>query len=130
MPAELKPFAATLRCVIYSPSEVDAMLAADQLRSACMELLDEEDGDEVVLTQVTGLSSNLEPTETLVIFAKARNALIRTRIKECYLQAKEFDQIIHILRHRGETEGYIPPYDHTQFMDIAEAILTRNEEPA
>lgn len=126
---ELTPYVATLRCIINTPDEVEAILAADKLKQACEELLDEEDGDQVIITQVTGSTKDLAPVETMELFRKARNALIRTRIKECYYQAQGFDKIIHALSHRGTEEGFMPPYDYTNFMDIVEDILTRNGDP-
>lgn len=125
---ELTKYVATLRCVINTGSEVDAMLAADRLQAACMELLDEEDEDAVYLTQVTSISTDLEPTETLLVLTRARNALIRTRIKQCYVEAQALDQIIHALSRR-----YIPDidpqYDYGRFMEVAEEILTHGKDP-
>jgi len=93
-----------------------------------MELLDEEDEDAVYLTQVTSISTDLEPTETLLVLTRARNALIRTRIKQCYVEAQALDQIIHALSRR-----YIPDidpqYDYGRFMEVAEEILTHGKDP-
>ncbi|MGH9061324.1 MAG: hypothetical protein ACRDZY_17690 [Acidimicrobiales bacterium] len=105
------------------------MLAADRLKQVCEELLDEEDGDEVIITQVTSSTKDLEPTETLELFRRARNALIRTRIKECYQQAQEFDKMIHILSFRGMEDGFMPTYDYSKFLDIAEAVIVKDEDP-
>lgn len=104
------------------------MLAADRLREACMELLDEEDEDEVIVTQVTSVATDLEPTETLLILIRARNALIRTRIKDCYVEAQALDKIIHGLS-RHYSQDIEPQYDYGKFMEVAEAILTRGEDP-
>lgn len=126
---ELVPHVATIRCVINTETEVDAIVAADKLQEACMELLDEEDGDEVHVTQVTSMSSNLQPEETILVLVKARNALIRTRIKQCFHEAQELDRIIFALRRRQENEMDVVQYDYSSFISTAEAILNKGQEP-
>jgi hypothetical protein len=126
---KLIPFIATIRCVINSPDEVEANVTADRLRDLCMEWLDEEDGDDVRLTQVTASSSDLEPTETLVVLKRARNALIRTRIKECWELARELDKVCHILTKRGEMDQLLASYDYSKFMDLSADILQNHKDP-
>lgn len=128
VPQKLTKFVATLRCIINSPDEVEAQLTADRLQMECMELLDEDDGDEVRLTQVTSMSSELEPEELILTLQRSRNALIRTRIKECYDQASQLDQTIHRLKTFYDNE-ISEQYNYGAFFDLAEAILTRGEDP-
>lgn len=93
-----------------------------------MELLDEEDGDAVYVTQVTSVATDLEPTETLLVLMRARNALIRTKIKDCYAEAQVLDRIIHGLSRRY-SQDIEPQYDYGRFIEVADAILTRGEDP-
>lgn len=126
---ELTAFVGTLRLVINSPDEVEACMAADRLRELCLDYLDEEDGDQVILTQLTANSSDLTPEETLVVLKRARNALIRTRIRECYDLARELDKNIHAMSLRVSTEEAHTSYDYTALLDIAEQILNNNQDP-
>lgn len=128
MPA-LTPFVGTLRLVINSPDEVEATVTADRLRELCLGYLDEEDGDQVILTQLTSNSSDLSPEESLVVLKRARNALIRTRIKECYDTARLLDQTIHALGMRQSIEESRVSYDYTALLDIAEQILNNGQDP-
>lgn len=122
------PFVATIRAVIVSPDEVEATVTAERLREACEELLDTEEGDEVHVTQVTDTATNLSPDETLAVLYRARNALIRTRIKECWTLARELDITCHWLGRRFNP-GDTSDYDHGRILGITEAILHRREDP-
>jgi hypothetical protein len=126
---DLIPHIATLRCIINTADEVEAVLAADKLQAACEELLEPEDGDEVVVTQVTSMTTNVEPAETMVILRRARNALIRTRIRDCYDMAREFDKMIWILDHRSAGEHALAGYDYSHLLEVADEILTHGKDP-
>lgn len=126
---DLIPHVATLRVILNTRDEVEAILAADKLKSVCEDYLDAEEGDQVVVTQVTSTSTDVEPSETLTILLRARNALIRTRIKECYDQAREMDRIAYILEHRGDPEYALAGYDYTRLLEVAESILKHGKDP-
>lgn len=113
---------------VNCPNDVEAALAMGKLQRACEELLDEDDGDEVVVTQVTSITTDVEPEETMNILRRARNALVRTRIRSCHDLASQLDLELHKIKHRGEP-GYIPPYDYSRMMEITERILTKGEDP-
>lgn len=120
---------ATLRIFLYTDSEVEAVVVADEIAEEIVkEYLDEEDGDRAEVTQVTPFRTDVEPVEVLTILARARNALIRTRIKQCYEEASALDQLIHALRHR-ETSSMLPPYDYGAFLEVAQSILQENKDP-
>lgn len=123
---ELTTYVGTLRVIVNSPDEVEASITMDRLKEACEALLDEEDGDEVQLTQVTSNSTDLEPTETLNVLKRARNALIRTRIKQCYDQARELDKLIYVLATK---DGDLANYDYGGLLDIAQDILQKGHDP-
>lgn len=114
--------------VVNSPDEVEATLTMDTLRMACEELLDEEDGDSVTVTQLTGFAANISPEETLNVLKRARNALIRTRIKQCFDLARELDMTIKQLGDRDDA-SHSPVYDYGGFISIAERILNKGEDP-
>jgi hypothetical protein len=119
---DLKPFVANLRCFINLPDEVEAQVTAENLREACEELLDADEGDEVVVTAVESLSTDVEPAEQLVILARARNTLIRTRIKQCYDAAAYLDELMHQLKHHYGDEIQ-PFYDKSGFYRLAVQVL-------
>lgn len=122
-------FINTLRCFIYEKDEVGAAVAVEDIIDLIKDYLDPEDGDRVESTQLTAFSSDLEPEELLIVLAHARNGLIKTRIKQCFDFAHQLDELMHSIRHRDDGSGFIPPYNHGDFMDIAKKILTDGEEP-
>src|SRR5687768_16011648 len=93
----LRPYIGTMRVVINVQDDVEAHLTMDRLRIECEGLLDEEDGDEVLTTQIIPFTTNVSPEETLVILKRARNALIKTRVKHCWDSARDLDMTIHHL---------------------------------
>ena len=127
--SDLIAHVATLRVVLYTKDEVEAVLAADKLKSVCEDYLDAEEGDEVVVTQVSSTTTDVEPAETLVILRRARNALIRTRIKQCFDMAREFDKMIYQLEHRADGEHALANYDYGNLLDVADQILTQGKDP-
>jgi len=124
----LLPFIGTLRIVVYVQDEVEANLTMDRLRLECEELLDEEDGDEVLMTQIIPFTTDVSPEETLTILKRARNALIRTRIKQCWDTARDLDMTIHTLSMQVDPE-YPANYDYSKLLEISERILHKKEEP-
>lgn len=128
MADEPRTFVSTVRVVTVSQDEVDAQLTLDRLREAMMGLLDEEEGDSVTVTQTTEFTTDISPEEMLVILKRARNALIRTRIKQCFDLAREMDQQIYLLAGRFDPE-FSPNYDYGSFIGIAERILNKGEDP-
>jgi hypothetical protein len=128
-PVPLQAFIVTLRCVVNVESAVNADMVSERLRAICLDHLDEEEGDQVIVTQVTDSSINIHPTESLVVLKRARNVLIRTRIKECYDNARSLDETIHALEHRESLGDIMPTYDYGRLLELAEAILQRGENP-
>lgn len=122
-------YVATLRAVFDAEDEVEAIFIADQIRQNGIVDLDEDDGDILDVTQVTSNDLALSPEETLTVLRRARNLLIRTRVKECYETAREFDKLIYILAHRTDPAFSLAGYNYGDFLDISEAILMRGEMP-
>lgn len=122
-------YVATLRAVFDAEDEVEAIFIADQIRLNGFQDLDEDDGDILDVTQVTSNSLELSPEETLTQLKRARNLLIKTRIRQCYELAKELDQQLYALEHRADSDFSMAGYDYGKFMEIAEAILQRGEVP-
>lgn len=126
---DLIPHIATLRVILNTEDEVEAVLAADKLKMLCEDYIDPEDGDEIVVTQVTSMTTAVEPSETMAIFRRARNALIRTRIKDCFDMAREFDKMIWILDHRADGDHALAGYDYGHLLEVADQILTYGKDP-
>lgn len=117
-----------MRVVAYCQDEVEATLMMDKLVQECESLLDDEDGDTVTVTQITGSTTDITPEETLVVLRRARNALIRTRIKECFDLARTLDEQIYHLGRRTDP-SFSPSYDYGRIISIADAILNHGEDP-
>lgn len=100
----------------------------DRLHEAMTDLLDEEEGDRVVVTQIVPFNSDTSPEEVMTVLRRARNALIRTRIKQCFDLARDMDQVMHSIAGRDDP-GYSLPYDYGNFITIAERILNKGEDP-
>jgi hypothetical protein len=125
---ELLPYVGTIRAIIHCHDDVEATLTMDRLVHECEEWLDEEDGDSIYATQVTGFTTDISPEETVTVLKRARNALIRTRIRECFDLARSMDEQIYYLERRLDP-SYAPTYDYGRFVTIAEKILNRGEDP-
>lgn len=125
---DLQQFIGTVRVVLNVEDEVEATLTMDRLRTECEELLDEEDGDEVIITQITPFTTDVSPEELLTILRRARNALIRTRVKECFDIASWLDQTIYQM---AQTQDPSMPaqYDYGRMMDFLTRILKNKEDP-
>lgn len=119
----------TLRVVLNVQDELEAVLAMDKIRNEAMDLLDEEEGDAVELTQLIRFdSAHLTPEEILVNLKRTRNILIRTRMRGCYDLASALDQQIHTL-HCQLDSGYDPQYDYGRMMSFLDRILNKKEDP-
>lgn len=128
MPPELQRFIGTMRVVLNVQDELEATLTMDRLQTECGGLLDEEDGDEVIITQTTPFTTDVSPEEVLTIFRRARNALIRTRMKECFDIARSLDMVIYNLATQQDPT-MSATYDYSRMMDFLERILLNKEDP-
>jgi hypothetical protein len=123
-------YVATLRAVYDADDDVTAIFMADQIRVNGEQDLDDDDGNSLEVTQVTSMEVDLEPDEIITQLRHTRNILIKTRIKECFAEARQLDMLVHMLQHRHEPAIAMAGYDYSTFMDVAEAILIRNEVPS
>lgn len=128
MPHELQQFIGTVRVVLNVEDEIEATLTMDRLQTECEGLLDEEDGDEVIITQITPFTTDVSPEEVLTIFRRARNALIRTRVKDCFDIARSLDMVIYNLAIQQDPT-MSTTYDYSRMMGFLERILLNKEEP-
>lgn len=117
-----------MRVVLNVEDEIDATLTMDRLQQECQDLLDEEEGDEVIVTQIAPFTTDVPPEELLTIFRRARNALIRTRIKDCFDVARSLDMVIYDLAVKQDPTMPVQ-YDYGRMMDFLERILKNKEEP-
>ena len=122
-------YVATLRAIYDAADDVEAIFVADQIKVNGFEDLDEDDNDVLDVTQVTSNEIDLSPEETIVQLKRARNLLIRTRIKDCFNLAKELDLQIFALERREDPAFSMAGYSHGDFMDLAQRILVNKEQP-
>ena len=122
-------YVATLRAFFKADDEVEAIFIADQIKVNGEKDLEEEEGDELTVTQVTRIGVGYTPEEICNVVKHCRNVLIRTRVKRCFETARELDQLAWALEH-GDTEMFgMAGYDYAKFMDVAEEILVRKGNP-
>lgn len=121
-------FAITLRGIVECADEVEAIMIADVIQTEGEKFLEEDDGDDLSVTQVTSHGFALTPDELIDRLLRTRNDLIKTRVKECWDTAKVLDQTIHGLR-KSFDPMISGNYSHGDFMDVATAILQRGEYP-
>ncbi len=122
-------YVSTLRAVYDAKDDVEAILIAHQIRVNGAVDLDEDEGDVLDVTQTTSNSLELTPDELLTQLRVSRNLLIKTRIKECFNQARDLDQLIYTLKNREEPGFSISGYSYADFMDLAQSILIDKEQP-
>ena len=123
-------YIATLRAVYEAADDAEAAFAADQIRENGRSDFDEESENTLDVTQVTSNQLDVTPEETIVHLKKARNLLVKTRIRQCYDLARELDIQIYALEHRLNPAFSMGGYNYADFVDLCEAILVRNETPS
>ena len=118
-------YIATLRCTISADDELEARLVAHEITEAAEGILEEDDTLDVTQIIPFEQSGDVEPTEMVNVLRQARNMLIRTRIVQCYEQARELDKIAWILEHRAEESFDLAGYDYTAMIDLTDRLLRR-----
>lgn len=123
MATEYPLYIATLRAVFNAADDVEAIMIADQIKVNGEK--DLENSDSLDVTQVTQNTLSLSPVEITAILRRARNILIRTRIRECYDTAREVDKCIYMMDSRTYryTGMELAGYDWGKFMEIVEEVL-------
>jgi len=118
-------YIATLRAVFKAPSEVDAIMIADQIRSNGERDLELDDGDTLEVSQVTATAIDISPEETLILLKRARNIAIKTKFRFGFETAQEIDKLVHILSHHFQNNGgyELSDYSYGDFMDTAKEVL-------
>jgi hypothetical protein len=118
-------YIATLRAVFKAPSEVDAIMIADQIRQNGERDLELDDGDTIEVSQVTATATDISPQEVLILLKRARNICIKTKFRFGFETGQEIDKLVHILAHHFENNaGYeLSDYSYGDFMDTAKEVL-------
>jgi len=116
-----REYVATIRLGYKAESEVDATLIADSVVTEAMKILEPEDGDEAIVTQVTDFAPADIPQEAINVLIKARNTLIKAKLFHTVEAARELDKIIYALEH-GDWIA-LAPYDYGRFMDIMTDVI-------
>lgn len=116
-----REYVATLRLGYKAADEIEAQLIADSVVTEAMKILESEDGDEAVITQVTDYAPADIPAEAINVLIKARNTLIKAKLHHTVEAARELDKIIFALEH-GDWIA-LAPYDYGRFVDVMTAIF-------
>lgn len=120
-------FVATFRATYKAESEVEANLIAYNIEElVTQEILDEDEEDEIVTTQVIDTEPAVVVDEMLNVLAKARDTLIKTKLQSCVDVAREVDKVCFALEH-GDLKSIVP-YDYGRFMDRIEHIIKPREQ--
>lgn len=114
---------ATFRAVFHAADEVGAILVADKIMENGSRDLDEEDGATLNVMQVTNNTLDLQPEEVLGLLRRARNSLIRTRMRSAFDVAQELDKVIHQLEMHTEPGYELANYDYGRFIEISAEVL-------
>lgn len=120
-------YVATFRVVFNAESDLDARIVGEHLHEVLADEFADEDGEAetVDMTQLISFGEELTAQEAANTLRKARNVLLRTKLKDAYDTASAVDQIAHQLEHRDQIEmgGQVPPtYDFSHFVDVAHDI--------
>lgn len=115
-------YIATFRAIFNAAHEAEAQAIAEKIvENGSLDLSEDED-ETFTLTQVTDNADVLEPAELCEVLKKARNGLLRTRLKEAFDQARELDKFIYVLQHRQEEGFQLAGYDWGSFIHLATEI--------
>lgn len=118
----MKEYVATLRASFQCENDAEALLVAhDIAEMARGGILEEAEGDDIVVTQVIDYAPADTPQEIINVLAKARNTLIKTKVSKMLDLARELDMVIFSLE-KGDFE-LIAPYDQ-RFMDLVEQVIS------
>lgn len=121
-------FIATLRAVYDAADEVEAIYIAEQIRDNGAKDLEEDEGDTLSVTQVTNNTLDILPQEVVSELRKARNLLIRTRIRDCLDVAQALDKVLFSIYHREDPRYAGGAYSYGDFMEIVGQVL-KGESP-
>lgn len=121
VPAE---YVATLRATYKAGSDAEAELAAHRMAELIREeILDDEEDDDIYVTQVISTEPAVIAEEIISVLARARDTLIRTKLSHCVDVAREVDKVCFALE-QGDLESLVP-YDYGRFFDRLEEVLKR-----
>lgn len=119
-------YVGTYRVILSQDDDVSAALVADFLLNQLREFTNTEEGESAELTQLIKFGEG-QPTaqEMCDTLAKARNFLIKTKMKDCWAVAQVLDQFIYAFRTRMEEQQVMNPpgYDYDHFVRIAQEVM-------
>lgn len=120
-------YVATFRVIFNADGETNARIISEHLQEVIAdEFVDEEgESESVDMTQLISFGEPLTAQEAANTLRKARNVLLRTKMKDAYDTASVIDQMAHVLEHRDQDEmgGQSPlTYDFSHFVDIAHQV--------
>jgi hypothetical protein len=112
-------------------SQEAAEQIALHLRDQVEEELEQEEGDEVTIVELIAVTplTTLTPLDKIRRLREARNVLLETKLKDCYVVAQTLDQMAHALEHRIDADFVGPAlYDYSKFIEVAERVW-KGENP-
>lgn len=119
----MRQYTAVLKAVFEAPSDVDAILIAENVRELGLAVLSQEDDDSIDVVDVSPtLLLKYDRIELVRVMRKTRNMLIATRIRQCFDLAREIDKTAWILDHRAEEHFDVTGYNYGDFMTLARRI--------
>lgn len=117
-----RQYVATLRASFEAEDDAQALLIADDIATQGLDkILEAEEGDTIIVTQVIDYAPADTPQEIINVLAKARNTLILTKMQPMIDLAREVDKVIFSLE-KGDWVGFAP-YDYGRFMELIELVI-------
>jgi hypothetical protein len=121
---EKKRYVAALRVLYTAEDDYEARIVAEACAFRAIQGMDQEEGEDVVITAVENFSADsLTPEEAAIKLDVARNALIKTRARDAFETAKELDKYAWALRH-----GSMAEYDYGTIFELAKELIKRPKE--
>lgn len=124
----IKQYVAILQAVYSADDPVTAQVIAEAIRLNGSVDLELDEGDSVDVLEVMPLDISLSRAELIQHMRVTRNALIRTKVLQCFELAKELDKAAWILQHNAEDMWHMGSYDYGKFVEISQQVL-KGETP-
>ena len=126
---ERRKYLVTMRLTFDADTDLDSRLIANECSEAVDDCFDDDEEQEhsVDVTQIIpwGLDSLVSPEELVSQLRRCCALLIKTRIRECYEQARELHKMAWVLENRHEQTFDLINYDYGEFPAFAKKILER-----
>lgn len=119
----MSKYVATYRMVFDAHDDSDAVIISDAMLRAIGDRLDSDDGDTVELVECISFGLTETMAGAADTLRKARNLLLRTRVRDFYYLAEELDKAAYALEKGIDPSLGYPGYDWGRLTDIAALVL-------